>query len=123
MRVLVVDDDPMVVVLIELNLELSGHEVVTCDTAEEGLQLARDVEPDVMLLDVLLPGMDGEEACIRLREDPRTAELPVVLLSGRTLASDRDRAMAVGATDYVTKPFDPVELVEHLELLVAERAS
>lgn len=123
MRVLVVDDDPMIVTLLELNLELSGHEVVTCGDAEEGLRLAGATRPDVVVLDVMLPGMDGDEACVRLREDPRTAALPVVLLSARTLDADRERGIAAGATDYVTKPFDPVDLVDHLERLVADGAA
>ena len=121
MRVLVVDDDPVIVELLVLNLELEGHEAITAHDGREALALAREAAPDLLLLDVMMPELDGFAVCRALRDDPEMAHLPVVLLSARAQESDLVRGTAAGADAYVTKPFDPFELVRLLEQTEAAR--
>jgi CheY-like chemotaxis protein len=121
LRVLVVDDDPVIVELLVLNLELEGHEAITARDGREALTLAREGAPDLLLLDIMMPEIDGFAVCRQLREDPETADLPVVLLSARAQEADLLRGTAAGADAYVTKPFDPYELVRLLERTAAAR--
>lgn len=117
-RVLVVDDDPVILRLLELNLELEGHTVGTAVDGQDALDQVTAFEPDLILLDVMMPKVDGFEVCKRLREDPETAEVPIVFLSAKAQSSDVERGTAVGGSAYVTKPFDPVELVDLIDQLV-----
>jgi DNA-binding response OmpR family regulator len=121
LRVLVVDDDPVIVELLVLNLELEGHEAITANDGREALTLAREAAPDLLLLDIMMPELDGFAVCRALRDDPEFAHLPVVLLSARAQESDLVRGTAAGADAYVTKPFDPFELVRLLEQTEAAR--
>ena len=118
-RILVVDDDPVIARLLEVNFRLEAFDVVTALRGEDALALAREAAPDIILLDVMMPGMDGYELCRQLRETPELAQVPVLFLSARARDDDRTRGMALGVVDYVTKPFDPTELVSlvrrHLE--------
>ena len=116
-RVLVVDDDPVILQLISLNLELEGHEILSAASGIEALTAARTERPQVMVLDVMLPGMDGFEVCRTLSQDPETADIPILLLSARALRSDVQRGLDAGAVEYVTKPFDPLDLVAMIERL------
>ena len=111
-RVLLVDDDPAIVRLLELNFRFEGFEVETASRGEEALQKASAVRPDAIVLDVMMPGVDGWEVVERLRDDPALAETPVVFLSARAKDEDRTRGYALGVVDYVTKPFDVAELVD-----------
>jgi DNA-binding response OmpR family regulator len=119
-RVLAVDDDPTILRLLQVNLEMDGHEVFTAEDGEMALVRAREVAPQVVLLDVMMPNLDGWQVCERLRADEATADLPVVFLSARAQESDLARGHAVGADAYVTKPFDPLELVELVERLARD---
>ncbi len=121
-RVMVVDDDPVILHLVVMNLELEGHEVVTATTGPDALEIARTQRPQALLLDVMLPDIDGFEVCRTLQQNATTAAIPVVLLSARALASDVERGLAAGAVEYVTKPFDPLELVATVERHVAAGA-
>jgi CheY-like chemotaxis protein len=116
-RVLVVDDDAMIVLLLKLNLELEGHEVLTAADGPGALHAAFEHRPDVVLLDVVLAGVDGLEVCRRLRADPLTQTTPVVFLTGLAQATDMERGVAAGCDAYVTKPFDPLDLVALVERL------
>jgi CheY-like chemotaxis protein len=120
-RVLVVDDDPVIVELLVLNLELEGHEAITASDGREAVRLVHDAAPDLLLLDVMMPELDGFAVCRELKQDPATADLPVVLLSARAQESDLVRGTAAGADAYVTKPFDPFELVRLLERTATAR--
>ena len=111
-RVLVVDDDAVIVRLLEVNFRLSGFEVETATRGEEALRKATELRPDVIVMDVMMPGLDGWAVTERLREEPGTAETPIVLLSARVRDDDRSRGYALGVVDYVNKPFDPTDLVE-----------
>jgi len=118
-RILVVDDDAVVRELLRLNFELEGHEVLEADGGDGALAILRLDHPDAVLLDVMMPAPNGFEVCSMVRADPDIAATPVVLLTARALSADRMRGLDAGADAYVTKPFDPLELVELVEGLVA----
>ena len=111
-RVLLVDDDPVIVRLLEVNFRLEGFHVRTASNGEEALEKAAEERPDVVVLDVMMPGLDGWEVCARMREDPKMADIPVVFLSARARDDDRSHGYALGVVEYVTKPFDPADLIE-----------
>jgi CheY-like chemotaxis protein len=119
-RVLAVDDDPTILRLLEVNLEMDGHEVHTAVNGQQALDRVAEVDPDVVLLDVMMPELDGWQVCERLRADERFAHLPIVFLSARAQETDLTRGDAVGADAYITKPFDPMGLVELVERLARE---
>jgi len=108
LSVLVVEDDPSMRLLVTVNLELAGFRVTAAATGAEGLELAENEKPDVILLDVMLPDLGGFEVAERL------PETPIVFMSARTSESDLERGRGVGAIDYVTKPFDPMALPDRL---------
>lgn len=109
---LVVDDSEVIRELIAVNLELEGFEVHTAGDGLTALDLAVSLAPDVITLDVMMPRLSGLETVVRLRQDPRTAAIPVVMVTGRAQAADVERGDAVGVEAYLTKPFEPAELVE-----------
>jgi DNA-binding response OmpR family regulator len=111
-RVLVVDDDPVIVRLLEVNLSLDGYEVETATRGEQALERATETSPDLLILDVMMPGLDGWDTCRRLREQPRFADTPVVFLSARSQDDDRSKGLDLGPVAYLTKPFDPIRLME-----------
>ena len=111
-HVLIVEDEAVILRLLEVNFRLAGFEVETAARGEEALAKAAARPPDVAILDIMLPGLSGLEVCERLRATPATAELPIVMLSARTQDEDRERSYALGVVAYVTKPFEPAELVE-----------
>lgn len=115
-RVLAVDDDPVIRQLLEINLELEGYEVRLAGDGVEAVEAAREFRPDLILLDVMMPRMDGWQACATIREDADLAEIPVVFLSARAQDADVEKGEALGAAAYLTKPFDPGDLLD----LVAE---
>lgn len=110
-RVLVVEDDEVIRSLIALNLELEGFEVSTAGDGAEALSLVKDVDPVVVTLDAMMPNVDGYEAIRRLRADPDTAHVKVLMVSARAQERDLQRAAGLGVDSYLTKPFDPAELV------------
>ena len=112
MKVLVVDDESTMRRLAQYNLELAGHVVLLAETAEEGLALARSETPDLILQDVMLPGMDGFEALNELKSDSATRGIPVVMLTAKGQRSDVEQAIESGAAGYVTKPFDPTRFTK-----------
>jgi CheY-like chemotaxis protein len=111
-RVLVVDDDDVIRQLITVNLELEGFEVATAVDGQDCLDKVKAVQPDVITLDIMMPRLDGWEAAGRLRADPETAGIKVVLLSARAQEADLERGSRIGVDAYLTKPFDPDELIE-----------
>ncbi len=110
-RVLVVDDDDVIRQLITVNLELEGFEVTTAFDGQDCLDKVKQVQPAVITLDIMMPRMDGWEAASRLRADPETADVKVVLLSARAQEADLERGTRIGVDAYLTKPFDPDELI------------
>jgi len=123
MRILVVDDEPDAIELIRFNLKASGYEVLTAEDGEEALAKARKFSPDMILLDVMLPEIDGLEVCKILRRDPATASLPIIMLTAKASEIDRVLGLEFGADDYVTKPFSPRELMLRVRNLLKRKES
>jgi DNA-binding response OmpR family regulator len=109
-RVLVIDDEAPIRLLCRVNLEAEGMTVLEAADGESGLDAARGERPDVVLLDVMMPGRNGWEVAEELLADDRTSEIPIVFLTARAEVRDRARGIDLGGVDYVTKPFNPVEL-------------
>jgi diguanylate cyclase (GGDEF)-like protein len=121
-RILVVDNEADIRRFIEVNLRLEGFEVVTAADGAEALDKARQSDPALVLLDVMMPGIDGIEVCRRLRADPRTSHIPVILLTAKSMTVDKVVGLAAGADDYVLKPFDPMELVARVQTTLRRAA-
>ncbi|MGH2727634.1 MAG: response regulator [Actinomycetota bacterium] len=111
-RILVVDDEDDILLLCRVNLEFEGYSVATASSGVEGLQLARELRPSMILLDVMMPSMDGWHVLEALTSDPETASIPVVMLTARVQGEDQMRGWSGGAADYIMKPFSPVGLLE-----------
>ena len=111
-KILVIDDEPGIVKLISAYLKPEGYEVLTASDGESGLKTARAFKPDLILLDIMLPGLDGIELLARLR---RESDVYVILLTARTEETDKVVGLTIGADDYVTKPFSPRELVARIK--------
>jgi DNA-binding response OmpR family regulator len=109
-RVLVIDDEAPIRLLCRVNLEAEGMQVLEAADGPSGLEKARAESPNVILLDVMMPGLDGWRVAEELLDDPRTASIPIVFLTARAELRDRARGIDLGGVDYVTKPFNPVEL-------------
>jgi two-component system alkaline phosphatase synthesis response regulator PhoP len=123
-RVLVVDDEPDVLLLCRLNLEQRGHEFLEAAEGNTALELARERQPDVIVLDLMLPGISGYDVLETLQGDDETARIPVLVLTAKSLRADRDRSHGMGASAFLTKPFLPGELCEMVEsLLVTEHGA
>jgi two-component system alkaline phosphatase synthesis response regulator PhoP len=120
--VLVIDDEKDLIELVRYNLEREGFEVRGALDGEAGLTLALQEVPDVVLVDVMLPGIDGLEVCRRLRSESRTSRIPLIMLTARTAESDRVVGLELGADDYVTKPFSPRELTARVRALLRRTA-
>lgn len=114
-RILVVDDEPSILELVAYNLRRAGYEVLTADNGEDGLRLAREEDPDLVILDIMLPGIDGFEVLRALR---RHSDLPVLMLTARGEEIDRVVGFEIGADDYVTKPFSPRELTGRVKAIL-----
>jgi len=119
--VLVVDDDPVILKLLEVNFEMEGFQVVRASDGAEGLERAREVLPDIVVLDVMMPRMTGYEVAKALKEDAETAHIPIIFVTARAQSTDVERGMELGVEDYVTKPFDPLELIDRVNNLLARR--
>lgn len=119
-KVLVVDDDPVILELLRLNFEMEGFEVVSACDGRAGFDRAVTEAPDLVISDIMMPNVDGLEMLQQLRADPGTAELPVVLLSAKAQHNEVQRGLDLGADDYVTKPFDPLELLDRVNALLAQ---
>lgn len=120
--VLVVDDDPLILRVVATVLDLEEFEVVTAVSAEEALGALADSSPDLVVSDVMMPGMDGFELCERIRRDPDHAKVPIILLTARDADDDRRRGAEVGGDAYLTKPFSPLELIDEIDRLLDERS-
>jgi two-component system phosphate regulon sensor histidine kinase PhoR len=120
-KILVVDDEPEAVELVEFNLKQAGFDVATAADGAEALKKARSVSPALILLDLMLPEIDGLEVCKLLRRDPTTADIPILMLTAKAAEIDRVLGLELGADDYVTKPFSPRELVLRIRKILDRR--
>src|SRR5215211_5814702 len=118
-RVLVIDDEAPIRLLCRVNLEAEGMAVLEAGDGPSGLAAARAEQPEVILLDVMMPGLDGWGVAEALLEDGRTSEIPIIFLTARAEFRDRARGLDIGGVDYVTKPFNPVELADLVRHLLA----
>ncbi len=120
-RVLVVDDDPVIQKLLKVNFEMEGYEVLSAADGAEGLDQAKSGNPDVIILDVMMPKMNGLEVLAALKADDATANIPVILLSAKAQAGDVQAGLDRGANAYVTKPFDPLDLLDRVGTLIKRK--
>lgn len=119
--VLAADDDTLIRELIQFRLERSGYAVVTASDGDEALRLARERLPDLVVLDVMMPGMNGYEVTRALRADEATKRIPVILLTARVQEADVAQGFEAGADDYLTKPFSPQELRARVQAILGRR--
>jgi DNA-binding response OmpR family regulator len=118
--VLVVDDEPGIRDILRVNLEAEGYQVLEAGDGPEAIALARQARPDLIILDIMMPRMDGLEVLRRLEADPETAGLPVIFLSVRSSDLDIMHGLEQGAVEYITKPFDPLQVVQTVRLMLEE---
>jgi DNA-binding response OmpR family regulator len=121
-RILVVDDEPDVLRMLQVVLSRRGHQVLTAASGMEGLVRAQGDQPDLVLLDIMMEGMDGWEVLKLLKLEEATRTIPVVILSARVETRDKIRGLQEGAVDYITKPFSVMELLSTLETILEQRA-
>jgi len=114
-KVLVVDDEEYIQHILNFSFGAEGYEVITASDGEEAIAKAKREKPDVIVLDIMMPKMDGYEACKRLKSDPETKAIPVILLTAKGREADRRLGSEAGADDYVVKPFSPGRLIERVE--------
>lgn len=117
-KLLVVDDEPDAIELIAFNLRNAGYETITADNGEDALKKARVFLPSLIVLDVMMPGIDGLEVCKILRRDPLTTSIPIIMVTAKASELDRVLGLELGANDYITKPFSPRELVLRVKNLL-----
>ena len=120
MTVLVIDDDPVILELLRVNFEIEGFDVITAVDGEEGLEQAQALRPDVVISDIMMPRRDGLQLLGDLKADPDTEDLPVILLSAKAQKAEVQEGLDLGADDYITKPFDPIKLIDRLNAVVAK---
>ncbi len=117
--ILLIDDEVSIRKTMGRRLEREGFRVVSADSGEEGLRLAAEHLPNLILLDIMMPKMKGREVCARLKADPKTAHIPVIFLTALGLADHIKAGMDLGAEDYIVKPFEPAELKERVAVCLA----
>ena len=120
-RILVIEDDPSTILLISYTLEQQGYQVVTALNGIEGFRKALKEKPDLIILDIMMPEVDGFKICRALRRNDRTSHLPVLMFSAKARQIDKDAGLSAGADAYITKPADPSELLNGVEKLLAQR--
>src|SRR6266699_3243774 len=117
-RILIVDDEPEAIELVEFNLKQAGFEVVAAADGATALKKTRELLPSLIVLDLMLPEMDGLDVCKVLRRDPATANIPILMLTAKAAEIDRVLGLELGAADYLTKPFSPRELLLRIKRLL-----
>ena len=119
-RILAVDDEPHILRLISFSLSSHGFEVLEATDGLSAVEVARREQPDLVLLDVMMPVLDGYEACRRIKADPATSDIPVFMLTAKTQVAEQSTGKDVGALDYICKPFTPKDLVARVESFFAD---
>ena len=122
-RVLVVDDEPDLVRILEFGLKAAGYQVMTANDGQEGLKKAREQKPDIILLDLMLPKLDGYKVCRLLKFDERYKHIPIMILSARTQEGDQNLAHEMGANRFLTKPYEFSEILQHIQALLKQSAN
>lgn len=119
-KVLIIEDDPSFLRAISHIVEKEGYNVTSASNGMTGLRMAKEDKPDLLILDVMLPGIDGFEICSQLRNEPQTAKLPIIMLSAKGQDADKTTGLKVGADEYLTKPVDRAVLLEKAKALIAK---
>ncbi|GAB4477208.1 MAG: response regulator [Anaerolineales bacterium] len=122
-KILAVDDDPINLKLVAATLGKEGYEIITAGNGKEGYQKAEEILPDLVILDVMMPEMDGYQVCSLLRKNPKTAKMPVMMLTSLSSVEQKIKGFDAGADDYLAKPFAPDELIAHVKALMRRRVS
>ena len=122
-KILVVDDEIYIVHILDFSLGMEGYEVVTALDGEQALEKLKVEKPDLIVLDIMMPKLDGYEVCKAIKSDPETRQIPVILLSAKGRNVDQKMGFDVGADDYITKPFSPRKLVERINQLLGQPVS
>ena len=120
--VLIIEDEKLIIVSTQMVLEAAGFRVESATNGEDGIAKARSLTPDLILLDIMMPGIDGWETLTRLKRDPGTANIPVIIFTAREHARGHLKSAEMGAADYFRKPFEPDELIELVEKHCGQRA-
>jgi len=120
-NILIVEDDPQTVKLIKFILEKEDYSTISAKDGEEGLQMARERKPDLIVLDLMLPGMDGYRVCEILKANPKTKEIPIIVLTALDTGADFEKALEKKADWYITKPFEPQHLLKRVSYLIEKR--
>ena len=119
-KVLVVDDEIYIVHILDFSLGMEGYEVITALDGEQALERLESDKPDMIVLDIMMPKLDGYETCKALKQNPATHDIPVILLSAKGRNVDQKIGFEVGADDYITKPFSPRKLVERINAILGQ---
>jgi DNA-binding response OmpR family regulator len=119
-KLLLVDDEKQLIEMVQMRLEANGYEVITANDGQEGLEKAKTENPDLIMLDVMMPKMDGYKVCGLLKNDSRYKNIPIILFSARAQQDDTEVGKEVGADAYVTKPFEPLVLLAKIKELLKE---
>tara|TARA_R110002072_G_scaffold100429_5_gene221201 strand:- start:1612 stop:2310 length:699 start_codon:yes stop_codon:yes gene_type:complete len=117
-KVLVIEDEPDILEVIQYNIEREGHKVIACRDGEQGLSRIRTDAPDLVILDLMLPGMDGTEVCRQVKADPVTRGIPIIMVTAKSEESDVVLGLGLGADDYIAKPFSPRELMARVNVVL-----
>jgi len=117
-KILVIEDDPNILFLIRQTLQRAGYEVVTATNGSEGLRLVYEIQPNLVVLDITMPGLDGHQVCHYLRSEASTKELPIIMVTALSRPADQRRGFELGADDYLPKPFQLTELVTRIQSLL-----
>lgn len=120
-KILVVDDEEDILSLVKMRLEANGYEVITAQDGQEGLNIAKSAKPDLIVLDLMLPKMDGYKVCRILKFDSRYKDIPIILFTARSREEDKKTGFVTGADAYITKPFEPQVLLENIKKLLSKK--
>ncbi|MCK4545972.1 MAG: response regulator [Candidatus Eisenbacteria sp.] len=114
-KILVVDDERYILHILDFSLGAEGYEVITAGDGEQAVERSKADRPDLIVMDIMMPKMDGFEACKKIKSNPDTKDIPVIMLTAKGRETDRKRGVDAGADDYVTKPFSPAKLIERVQ--------
>ena len=122
-KILIVEDEPNIIVPLQFSLEQKGYQVIVAGNGEEGIDKASQIKPDLILLDIMLPGIDGYEVCERIRQNPETQDIKVVFLSAMGRDIDVAKGMALAADDYIVKPFSIFDVIKKISELLGDQGT
>jgi two-component system alkaline phosphatase synthesis response regulator PhoP len=120
-KILIIDDEENIVLLAETNLEMCGYRVITAQDGKQGLEMAQKEKPDLIILDIRLPEIDGWEVCRRLKNSTDTRNIPIVFLTAHAQENDINKGLSLGAEEFITKPFIPEDMAQRIKKILAQK--